>query len=123
MSRINCGVFGLTMGVIAVILNTFKVEDLAYDAVDCKWSSKPGNPTVGISMGWVYVFMGNMIGSAVLPVAWSIPWKDCTATGAIVGAWSGLVLSIVSWIIGAAAWYCEVSHDGLPLTDDPRAAA
>ena len=26
----------------------------------------------GLSMGWVYVFMGNMIGSAVMPVAFAI---------------------------------------------------
>jgi uncharacterized membrane protein len=118
VSRINCAIFGLTMGVIAVILNSFEVEDLAYDAVDCKWSSKPGNPKVGISMGWVYVFMGNMIGSAVLPVAWSITWKDCSALGAIVGAVAGLILSIVSWIIGAAAWYCEVNYWSL-FKDEP----
>merc|ERR1711871_1930826 len=107
-SRIFVGVFGALMGIVAVIFNSFEIEEMSFNEADCEWS-KPGTKT-GLSMGWVYVFMGNMIGSAVIPVAMAITWKDCNATGAIAGAWLGLIASLASWMIVASAMYCEVNY-------------
>merc|ERR1712196_16051 len=107
-SRIFVGVFGALMGIVAVIFNSFEIENMTFNEADCEWS-KPGTKT-GLSMGWVYVFMGNMIGSAVIPVAMAITWKDCNAMGAIIGAWSGLFASLASWMITAAVMYCDVNY-------------
>ena len=49
--------FGLFMGTFAVILN---------------W--------MGLSLGWVYLFMGIMIGSAVVPVFFVLLWSKARRT-------------------------------------------
>eukprot|EP00287_Rhodomonas_sp_CCMP768_P019189 CAMPEP_0202813158 /NCGR_PEP_ID=MMETSP1389-20130828/4623_1 /ASSEMBLY_ACC=CAM_ASM_000865 /TAXON_ID=302021 /ORGANISM="Rhodomonas sp., Strain CCMP768" /LENGTH=783 /DNA_ID=CAMNT_0049484711 /DNA_START=5 /DNA_END=2356 /DNA_ORIENTATION=+ len=66
-----------------------------------------------IGLGWVYVAMGNFIGSAVTPICFSLLWKDCTATGAIAGAVLGLLASIVGWVSMADSMYGEVTVDSL----------
>jgi Na+/proline symporter len=113
MSRIVCAVFGIIMGVIGVILNVFTVTDASFDADTCSYKANCGAEGVNISLGWVYQFMGNAIGSAVLPIAWSITWKDCSAVGAIVGAWGGLIGAIITWISIAGAKFCEVNYHSL----------
>jgi SSS family transporter len=114
VSRIMVGFFGLIMGIIAVVFNAFGIEEQSFDADTCTWSSvldAEGNVKyTGLSMGWVYVFMGNMIGSAVCPVAFAVLWKDCNAAGAILGAWAGLIGSLVSWMVVASAQYCAVNY-------------
>jgi SSS family transporter len=55
-----------------------------------------------MSLGWVYTFMGNAIGSAVPPLWFLLTWKNANATGAILGAWLGLFLAIISWVIHAS---------------------
>jgi Na+/proline symporter len=42
--------------------------------------------------------MGIMIGSAVMPIAFSITWKDCSPAGAVTGAIGGLIAAIITWI-------------------------
>ena len=69
MSRIVCAIFGILMGLVGVILNVFTVTAASFDADECKYVADCGGQGVGISLGWVYQFMGNAIGSAVLPVA------------------------------------------------------
>jgi len=122
VSRVCVGVFGLVMGTVAAIFNSFEIEILKTDD-DCNWynpcaaagdrTNDDGNPIENLSMGWVYVFMGNMIGSAVIPVAMAITWKDCTACAAICGAWGGLFGSIISWCITASVMYCEANYYSL----------
>jgi hypothetical protein len=113
-SRIFVGIFGATMGLVAVIFNAFEIDSMSFNEADCEWSNdvdSEGNQIkVGLSMGWVYVFMGNMIGSAVIPVAMAITWKDCNGMGAILGAWSGLFASLASWMITASVMYCDVNY-------------
>merc|ERR1711871_111769 len=121
-SRIFVAVFGLTMGIVAVIFYSFKIEVKTFSEGDGTCDANTGGSwTVStdsegeteytsLSMGWVYVFMGNMIGSAVIPVAMAITWKDCNAMGAIIGAWSGLFASLASWMITAAVMYCDVNY-------------
>ena len=112
-SRIVCAVFGILMGVIGVILNVFTVTDASFDEASCSYKANCGGQGVNISLGWVYQFMGNAIGSAVLPIAWSITWKDCSAVGAVVGAWGGLIGAIITWIAIAGGKFCEVNYHSL----------
>lgn len=73
-------VFGVFSGILGIILNK-----------------------IGIGLGWLYLFMGVMTGSAVFPVAFSISWSKCSRLGAITGAVAGLVLALVSWLAYGAA--------------------
>lgn len=75
VSRIAIIAFGLLTGVLGIALNA-----------------------IGVSLGWVYLGMGVIIGSAVAPVAFAISWSKCSGTGAVAGAIGGLVLAIASWL-------------------------
>merc|ERR1719262_1527226 len=68
---------------------------------------------MGLNLGWVYQFMGNAIGSAVVPLWNLLMWKDANATGAIVGAWGGMILALTTWLIYAKAQSGEISVDSL----------
>ncbi|KAG8899745.1 hypothetical protein FRB99_006461 [Tulasnella sp. 403] len=54
---------------------------------------------IGISMGWLYLFMGTVLGSAVVPVALSITWKHANATGCVAGAAGGFVAGLIAWLV------------------------
>lgn len=56
---------------------------------------------IGLSLGWVYLFMGVMVGSAVPPIAFCITWRKISAAGAISGAVTGLIGAIITWICTA----------------------
>lgn len=113
VSRIFVAVFGMLMGGIAALMNSIEIEVLEMQDDHCTWLPACGNPTETLSMGWVYVFMGNLIGSAVAPVALAILWKDCTAAAAICGAWGGLIGAFVSWVVVAQQLYCEANYYSL----------
>ena len=103
VSRVFCCLYGiLFMPVINALFDAFRVEGRYFDILKCEWIGMGEDSLSPISMGWIYVFMGNMIGSAVCPVAMAIMWKDCNAMGAIGGAWLGLFGSLISWMAGAA---------------------
>lgn len=59
----------------------------------------------------MYLMMGVIIGSAVIPVAYCLCWSKCTARAAIAGAVVGLVAGVVSWLGSAAGLYGEVTLD------------
>jgi SSS family transporter len=79
VSRIVIVVFGLFSGAFAIVLQT-----------------------IGLSLGWVYLFMGIIIGSAVAPLWNMMTWSKASGTGAIVAAWSGLTLALIAWLVGAS---------------------
>jgi len=79
VSRIVILVFGLSMGSLSCVLNQIP----------------------GINLGWVYNFMGIVIGSAVVPLWYCLTWKHANASGAIAGAWIGQVLAIIVWLVVA----------------------
>jgi hypothetical protein len=81
VSRIVILVFGLSMGGLSCVLNQIP----------------------GINLGWVYNFMGIVIGSAVVPLWYCLTWKDANASGAIAGAWIGQILAIIVWLVVAQA--------------------
>merc|ERR1712160_223145 len=65
VSRVVVVVFGLCMGGFSILL--FEI---------------------GLNLGWVYLFMGIVIGPAVIPLWNLMTWKDASGTGAIIAAWS-----------------------------------
>ena len=90
VSRMTIVIFGLCMGCIAIVLNE-----------------------IGLNLGWVYLFMGIWIGSAVCPLWNMMTWEKASGTGAIIAAWSGLILAITGWTIAAKIQGGEVTIDTL----------
>ena len=80
VSRATIVVFGLGMGGIAVVLLG-----------------------MGLSLGFVYLAMGILIGSAVIPIALTITWSKTTKAGAVSGALIGVMLSLLTWTSVAAS--------------------
>jgi SSS family transporter len=78
VSRIVIVVFGLLMGVLSIVLD---------------W--------LGLNLGWVYLFMGVVIGSAVIPLWNLMTWDKASGKGAVYAAWGGFVLAITGWLIAA----------------------
>jgi hypothetical protein len=82
--------FGLIMGALSIGLNE-----------------------LGLNLGWVYLFMGIVIGSAVAPLWFLMKWSKASGTGAVIAAWSGLILAIISWIVTAQALEGAITVDTL----------
>jgi SSS family transporter len=68
---------------------------------------------IGLNLGWVYLAMGVIIGSAVFPISLSLTWAKCSATAAVCGAVFGQWLGIISWILIALGQTGEVTVDTL----------
>ncbi|CAN0316081.1 unnamed protein product [Ascophyllum nodosum] len=88
VSRYTVFIFGALMGLLSIILNE-----------------------IGLNLGWVYLFMGVVIGSAVIPVSMVLTWKKASAKGAIAGALLGQICAIIAWLVSAAALEGEVTVD------------
>ena len=86
VSRYTIIGFGIGMGGLAVILLS-----------------------MGLSLGFVYLAMGVLIGSAVIPIALTITWRRTNKYAATAGAIIGLVVALVTWTGVASAQYGEVS--------------
>jgi len=80
VSRTVIVIFGLGMGALAGILLG-----------------------MGLSLGFVYLAMGILIGSAVIPIALTITWSKTTRGGAVSGALIGVILALLTWTSIAAA--------------------
>lgn len=80
--------FGCFMGFLAVILNK-----------------------AGVSLGWMYLAMGVLIGSAVLPIAFMLLWRKANAIGAIAGTITGCLLGIITWLSVTAIEYGRINLD------------
>jgi Na+/proline symporter len=63
----------------------------------------------GLSLGYVYLAMGVIIGSAVIPIALTLLWKKTTKAAATGGAIAGLVGGLAAWFITAQMMYGEIS--------------
>jgi len=80
VSRTVIVIFGLGMGALAGILLG-----------------------MGLSLGFVYLAMGILIGSAVIPIALTITWSKTTRAGAVAGALIGVILALLTWTSVAAS--------------------
>ena len=79
VSRITIVGFGLGMGGLAIFLLG-----------------------LGLSLGFVYLAMGILIGSAVIPIALTILWKRTNRVAATSGAIIGLGVALTTWVTVAA---------------------
>jgi Na+/proline symporter len=90
ISRYTIVFFGIFMGCFAILL-----------------------AEIGLNLGWVYLFMGVLIGSAVFPLWNMMTWKKASGTGAIIAAWGGLALALIAWLVAAQAQSGEITVDSL----------
>ncbi|KAH7414602.1 hypothetical protein KP509_14G001500 [Ceratopteris richardii] len=85
VSRVVVFAFGCFMGVLAILLNK-----------------------AGVSLGWMYLAMGVMIGSAVMPVAFLLLWNKANAKGAVAGAIVGCIAGIITWLVVTKVEYGRI---------------
>ena len=78
VSRVVIVLFGLFMGLFSILL-----------------------AAIGLNLGWVYLFMGIVIGSAVIPLWNMMTWDKASGKGAVIAAWSGFFLAVIIWLISA----------------------
>jgi hypothetical protein len=90
VSRVVIVVFGVFMGGFAILL--FEI---------------------GLTLGWVYLFMGIIIGSAVVPLWNMMTWKKASGPGAVIAAWSGLALALTGWLVAAKVQSGTISVEAL----------
>merc|ERR1719316_597530 len=84
------GIFAIFMGFLAVFLQT-----------------------LDFSLGWVYMSMGVIIGSAVGPASLTILMEQANGVAIGAGAVGGLLLGIIGWVLKANADLGEVSYSTL----------
>merc|ERR1719324_2086677 len=85
VSKFFTGIFAIFMGFLAVFLQT-----------------------LDFSLGWVYMSMGVIIGSAVGPASLTILMETANGKAIAAGAVGGLVLGVMGWCIKAS-----VDNDGV----------
>lgn len=90
VSRVMVFVYAIISGVAAVVL--FKI---------------------GLNLGWVYLFMGIVIGSAVPPIAMCLMWRKTSAVAAISGAVIGMIGAVSVWLLVAGLESKELTVDTL----------
>jgi urea-proton symporter len=90
VSRVVVVAFGLLMGALSLVL--FEI---------------------GLNLGWVYLFMGIMIGSAVCPLWNMMTWDKASGKGAVIAAWAGFILALITWFIAASVQSGEITVDTL----------
>jgi len=90
VSKFFTAIFSVFMGFLAVFLQT-----------------------LGFSLGWVYMSMGVIIGSAVGPASLTILMEKSNGIAIGAGAVGGLLCGILGWVIKAQQDSGEVSYDTL----------
>merc|ERR1712151_827104 len=68
---------------------------------------------MGLNLGWVYMFMGTVIGSAVAPMWNMMTWKKASGSGAVVAAWVGFLCAVTSWLSAAVIQSGSISVETL----------
>lgn len=64
---------------------------------------------VGISMGWLFNFLGCATASGVFPVALTFTWSKLNKWGAVTGSMLGMFLAIAVWLITCKAYLGEIN--------------
>lgn len=85
-SHICVIVFGILMGVLAVLLNL-----------------------TGISLGYLYTLMGVLISSAVVPVTLTLLWSKQSKLAAIVSPIFGFVAAVSTWLAVTYSMYGKLT--------------
>lgn len=66
---------------------------------------------IGISMGYLYLLMGTIIGSGVLPASLTLLWSGQSWLAATITPPLGLVCSLIAWLVTAKKLSGELSVD------------
>lgn len=69
----------------------------------CIWNA------IGISLGWLFLVMGLIIGGAVFPAAFTLCWRKQSRIAAISGCLGGLAAGLTAWLIEAKVYYGELT--------------
>ncbi|KAF2799757.1 Na+/solute symporter [Melanomma pulvis-pyrius CBS 109.77] len=69
----------------------------------CIWNA------IGISLGWLFLVMGLIIGGAVFPAAFTLCWRKQSRIAAILGCLGGLAAGLTAWLIEAKVYYGELT--------------
>ena len=64
---------------------------------------------LGLSLQYVYLMMGILIGSAVAPISLAILWDRIGRRAATAGALAGLAVGVSGWLVSAAVMYGEIT--------------
>jgi hypothetical protein len=64
---------------------------------------------IGISMGYLYVMMGVIISSAVLPATLTLLWSDQSWAAATFSPILGFICSVTSWLVVTKVKFGELS--------------
>lgn len=65
----------------------------------------------GISMGYLYLLMGVIVSSAVLPAALTLLWKGQNVYAAALSPVLGLVCSLIGWLVTTKVKYGTITVD------------
>ncbi|KAF9017720.1 urea transporter [Hymenopellis radicata] len=68
---------------------------------------------VGISLGWLFYFLGVSTASGVFPIALTFLWKDLSTAGAVAGSIGGMAIALVVWLATAKGIGGEITVDTL----------
>jgi Na+/proline symporter len=60
---------------------------------------------VNLSLGWLYLFMGIIVGPAVLPITLSLFWPRINSFSMFISLISGCCVGIISWIVATVMIY------------------
>ena len=94
VSRCTILAVGIVMGAFACLLHAF-----------------------GIGLGWVYLFMGIMIGSAVYPIWCCLTWKKATGTAAVTAAFVGQAMGLISRLVTSKVLYGTIDVESLGTSE------
>lgn len=64
---------------------------------------------IGVSMGYLYLLMGVIISSAVLPATLTLMWKKQNLAAAALSPILGLVCALIAWLVTAKRQYGNLS--------------
>ena len=59
----------------------------------------------GVSMGYLYLLMGVIVSSAVLPASLTLLWKGQNKWAATLSPILGLICSVIAWLVTASKEY------------------
>ncbi|MCJ1343625.1 hypothetical protein MMC31_001821, partial [Peltigera leucophlebia] len=66
---------------------------------------------IGISMGYLYLMMGVIISSAVIPATLTLMWSKQNTIAATLSPILGLISSLIAWLVTAKKQYGSLSVD------------
>ncbi|MCJ1412970.1 hypothetical protein MMC19_007071 [Ptychographa xylographoides] len=72
---------------------------------------------IGISIGYLYLMMGVIISSAVLPATLTLMWSKQNAIAATLSPILGLASSLIAWLVTAQKTYGNLSVDSTGAND------